>query len=77
MHAKSLQLCLTLCNPMDCSPPGSPVQGILQVRILECVAMPSSTDLPDPGIKPMSLMSPALAGMFFTTKATWKPINQI
>ena len=40
--AKSLQLCLTLCNPMDCSPPGSSVHGILQARILEWVAMPSS-----------------------------------
>ena len=34
--AKLLQLCLTLCNPMDCSPPGSSVQGILQTRILDC-----------------------------------------
>ena len=40
--AKSLQLCLTLCNTMDCSPPGSYVHGILQERILEWVAMPSS-----------------------------------
>ena len=36
------QLCPTLCDPMDCSPPGSPVHGILQARILEWVAMPSS-----------------------------------
>ena len=34
MRAKSLQLCPTLCNPMDCSPPGSSVHGILQTRIL-------------------------------------------
>ena len=40
--AKSLQLYLTLCNLMDCSPPGSSVHGILQARILEWVAMPSS-----------------------------------
>ena len=40
--AKSLQLCLTLCNPMDCSLPGSSVHRILQVKILEWVAMPSS-----------------------------------
>ena len=33
--AKSLQLCLTLCDPMGCSRPGSPVQGILQARMLE------------------------------------------
>ena len=33
------QSCLTLCDPMDCSPPGSPVHGILQARILERVAI--------------------------------------
>ena len=41
VHAKLLQSCLTLC-PMDCSPPGSSVHGILQTRILEWVAMPFS-----------------------------------
>ena len=40
--AKSLQSCLTFCDPMDCSPPGSSVHGILQARILEWVAVPSS-----------------------------------
>ena len=40
--AQLLQSYLTLCNPMDCSPPGSSVHGILQARILEWVAMPSS-----------------------------------
>ena len=38
----SLQLCLTLCNTMNCSPPGSSVHGILQARILVWVAMPST-----------------------------------
>ena len=42
VHAKSLQSCLTLCNTLDSSPPGSSVHGILQARILEWVAMPSS-----------------------------------
>ena len=42
MHAKLLQSCPTLCHPMDCSPPHSSVHGILQVRIQEWVAMPSS-----------------------------------
>ena len=42
MRVKLLQLCPTLCNPIDCSPPGSSVHGILQARILEWVAMPSS-----------------------------------
>ena len=40
--AKSLQSCPTLCNPIDGSPPGSPVPGILQARVLESVAMPLS-----------------------------------
>ena len=38
-HAKSLQSCPTLCNPIDGSPPGSTVPGILQVRTLEWVAI--------------------------------------
>ena len=39
--AKSLQSCPTLCDPVDGSPPGSPVPGILQARTLEWVAFPS------------------------------------
>ena len=42
VYAKSIQSCLTLCDPMDCSPPGSSVHGLLQARILEWVVMPSS-----------------------------------
>ena len=42
LHAKALQLCPTLCDAMDCSPAFSSVHGILQARILEWVAMPSS-----------------------------------
>ena len=42
MSAKLLQLCPTLCDPMDCSLPGRSVRGILQVRTLEWVAVPSS-----------------------------------
>ena len=42
LPAQAPQSCATLCNPMDCSPPGSSVHGILQARILEWVAMPSS-----------------------------------
>ena len=42
MCAKSLQLCLTLCDPADCSLPGSSIHGILQARILESVAISSS-----------------------------------
>ena len=46
------QSCPTLCNPMDCSPPGSSVHGIFQARILEWVAMPPPGDLPDQGSNP-------------------------
>ena len=42
---------LTLCNPMDCSPPDSSVSGILQARILEWLAISSAGDLPNPGTK--------------------------
>ena len=70
VRAKSLQSCLTLCDPMDYSQPGSSAQEILQARILEWVALLLSRDLPDPGIKPVSLTSPRLAGRFFTTSTT-------
>ena len=42
VQAELLQSCPTLCNPMNSSPPGSSVHGILQTRILEWVVMPSS-----------------------------------
>ncbi|XDA74183.1 hypothetical protein R6Z07M_004396 [Ovis aries] len=68
------QLCPTLQDPMDCSPPGSSVHGIFQARVLERVTLMLLIynyewiitenpygDLPDPGIKPMSPVSSALA----------------
>ena len=45
------QSCLTLCDPMDCSPPGSSIYGIFQTRILEWIATLFSGDLPNPGIE--------------------------
>ena len=45
----------TLCNPTDCSSPGSSVHGILQAGILESITMSSSGDLPNPGIEPVTL----------------------
>ena len=61
---------LTLHDPKDCSPPGSSVHRISQARTLEWLLFTSPGDLPDPGIEPMSLVSPELAGGFFTTSAT-------
>ena len=55
------QLCLTLWDSMHCSLPGPSVHGISQARILEWVAMPFSRKSLEPGIKPTSLKSPALA----------------
>ena len=46
------QSCPTLCNPMDCSPPGSSVHGILQARYWSWLPFPSPGDLPNLGIKP-------------------------
>ena len=74
MHAKSLQLCLILCDPMDCSPPGSSVHGILQARILKWVPCPPSGDLLDLGIEPVSLTSLALAGEFIALAPSGSPI---
>ena len=59
-------------TPFYCSPPGSSVHRVLQARILEWVAMPSSRGSSGPGIKLTSFTSPALAGGFFTTGATWE-----
>ena len=48
------RLCPTLCDPMDCSPPGSSVHRILQARILEWVAMPSPRGSSQPRDEPRS-----------------------
>ena len=74
MPAKLLQLCPTLCDSMDHSPPGSSVNGILQARILEWVAMPPPPgNLSKSGIEPMSPPHPAGdAGGFFITSVTWE-----
>ena len=62
----------TPCNPIDCSLPDSSAQGIYQVRILELGAIPTPRDLPDPGIKPTSSVSPALSGGFLTASTAWE-----
>ena len=72
--AKSLQLCLTLCGPWSVAQ-----QVLLSIRFsrqeywsrLPC---PPPRDLPNPGIEPISLTSPALAGGFFTPSTTWEAL---
>ena len=66
------QSCPTLCHPMDCSSLGSTVHGIFQARTLEQVPFPSPKDLPDPGVKPASLVPPALVDRFFTIEPSGK-----
>ena len=61
---KVAQSCLTLCDPMDCSPPGSSVHGILQARILEWVAIPFSRESSQP--RDRTQVS-HIAGGFFTS----------
>ena len=63
---------MPLCNPMDCSPPGLSVHGILQAGILEQAAIPFSRGSSQLRAWTCISMSPALAGGFFTTSTTWE-----
>ena len=72
--AESLQSHLTLCHPMDCSPPGSSVQGIFQARVPSGLTFPPPGDLAGPGIEPTSL---ALADGFFTTSAAREVLHTL
>ena len=71
MRAKSLQSCLILCDPMDCSQ--APLSmGFSRQEYWSGLPFPPPGDLPNLGIEPASLMSPALVNRFFTTSATWE-----
>ena len=71
MCAWSLQLCPVLCDLMDCShPQDAPGRNT-------GLPYPPPRDLPDPGIEPGSLISPALAGGFFTTEPPGKPLDNL
>ena len=62
------------CDPVDYSPPGSSVHGISQAIKLEWVAISLLRDIPDPGIEPMSPMSPALQADSLLVEPTGKTI---
>ena len=64
--------CPTLCDPRDCSLPGSFVHGIFQARIMEWATFPSPRHFPTQGSNP-HLLSPGLAGRFFITEPPGKP----
>ena len=68
------QLCLTLCDIIDCSPPDSSVHGISQPRILGDCHFFLQGILSDPVTEPKSLASPAVAGKFFTMSTTWEAL---
>ena len=70
-HFSCVQLFTT---PVECSPPGSSVHGISRQEYWSGLLCPPPGYLPDPGIKPASLMSPMLAGGFFTTGTTWEAV---
>ena len=70
MHAQSYP---ALFDPMDCTLPGSSAHGISKQEYWGGLPFPSPGDLPDPGIKPVSPMSFALAEGFFTTVPPGKP----
>ena len=72
MSAKSPQLCLTLCDPMDCSPPGSSVQGILQARILEWAAIPSSRGFSWPRDRTCAAYVSCVGRLVLYHYATWE-----
>ena len=66
------QSCLTLCDPMDCSPIGPSVHGILKQEYWSRFSFPLSGDLPNSGMEP-TCVSPASAGKFFATEPSGKP----
>ena len=74
MHAQSLQVCWSLSDPMDCSPRGSSVRGILQAGTLEWAALPSSGGLPHPGLN-LQLRRFLHSGEFFIAEALGKPLR--
>ena len=74
MCAKSRLSCPTLCDPMDCSLPCSSVHGILQARILERVAMPSSERPPRPRDQTCASCSSCIADRLFTAEPLGKPL---
>ena len=71
------QLYPALCNPIDCSPPGSSVHGFSQRGYWSGLPFPPPGDLPNPGIKLTSPQSPELTDEFLYHWATWKALNYI
>ena len=73
LGAKLLLSCLTLCAPMDCTPPSSSVRGILQARIVEWIAMPSSRASFRARDQTYVSRGSCIAGRFFTAEPLGSP----
>ena len=70
-----VQSCPTLCSPMNWRLPSSSIHGTLQARIWSGLLRPPPGALPNPGIEPTCLASPALGGRFFTTEPPGQPFT--
>ena len=76
--AKLLQSCLTVCDPIDYSPPSSSAHGVLQARILEWVAISSSRGSSQPRDQTHVSYVSCTGRFFFTTSTTWEaPIEYL
>ena len=69
--------CSTLCNPMAVAHQAPLSMGFSRQEYWSGLPCPLAGDLPDTGVEPTSLTSPALAGGFFTTSDTWQALDQI
>ena len=69
------QSCLTVWDSMDCSPPGFSVHGFFRQEYWSGFPFPPPGDLPDPGIKPTSLVPPALTDRVFTPEPPGKSLK--
>ena len=76
VHAKSLQSCPTLCDPMDCRLPGSFVHGVFQARILEWVAISFSRGTSWPRVWTCISCVSYIGRWFFITRPPGKPIGE-
>ena len=72
-HARLLQSYSTLCDPMDCSLQAPLSIGFSRQEYWSRLPCPPAGDLPNPGIKPVTLKSLAITGRFFTTSTTGEP----
>ena len=77
VKGKSLQSCPILFNPMVCRPQAPLSMGFSRQEYWNGLPCPPPGDLPDPGIKPASLLPPGLSGRFFTTSAIWEATQML